>query len=324
MPDDRGQMTEDGGSGILRVMTTAPHRLLLAAALLAAGPLHAAPGDGVIRAPTGTSEIAIATSARFAGAIHSLTWGDVEFIDCADHGRELQSACSFDLGRTGRFWAEAYNPTEAGSRRDGAGPASTSRLLAYSTEGGALRTSTQMAYWLNPGEDSSGHPALNTNALSAHVLHKHVSIGGAGGSNVLDYAVEFVVPAGEHHTFAQFEALTGYMPEVFSRFWTFDPATGALAPLSDGPGEQAKPVILATADGAHAMGIFARPAPGARGPSYGRWRFGPERVTKWNAVFRVNDPAGVAPGSYRFQLHVPVGSLDDVRAALQRLTARPM
>ena len=313
-------MTAGGGHGILRGMSVVPHRLLLTAALLTTGPLGAAPGDGVLRAPVGTSELVIVTSARFAGAIHSLTWGGVEFIDCADHGRELQSACSANLGLPGPFWAEAWNPTEAGSRRDGAGPASTSRLLAYATTGATMRTATQMAYWLNPGERSSGHPALNTNPLSDHVLRKQVRIGGPGGSNVLDYVVEFVVPAGEPHSFIQFEALTGYMPERFGTFWTFDPATGDLVPLSDGPGEQPKPVILATADGAHAMGIFARPAPGARGPGYGRWRFGPQRVTKWNAVFRVADADGVPAGAYRFQLHVPVGSLEEVRAALRRLT----
>ena len=301
-------------------MSSARFRLL-AVLGLAAGLLHAAPGDGEIRARVGTSDLVIATSARFAGAIHSLTWGGVAFIDCTDHGRELQSACSANLGRPGPFWAEAWNPTEAGSCRDGAGPTSTSQLLAYSTSGGVLRTATRMAYWLNPGELSSGHPALNTNALSEHVLRKQVRIGGPGGSNVLDYAVEFVVPAGEPHTFIQFEALTGYLPEQFNTFWTCDPATGELAPLSDGPGEQAKPVILATAGGTHAMGIFAQPAPGTRGPGYGRWRFASERVTKWNAVFRVAHANGVPAGTYRFHLHVPVGSLEDVRVALRRLAA---
>lgn len=300
---------------MITVVRASPSAFLFALA----GVLQGAEGDGKIRAPAGTSEIVMATSGRFAGAIHSLTWGGMEFIDCADHGRELQSACSANLGRPGPFWSEAWNPTEAGSRRDGAGPTSTSRLLAYDAAGATLRTATQMAYWLNPGEHSSGHPALNTNALSDHVLRKQVRIGGSGGSNVLEYAVEFVVPAGEPHTFIQFEALTGYQPETFGAFWTFDPATGALAPLSDGPGEQAKPVILATADGAHAMGIFARPTPGARGPGYGRWRFGPERVTKWNAVFRVAHSNGVPAGAYRFQLYVPVGSLEDVRTALLRL-----
>ena len=55
------------------------------------------------------SQLTISTSARLAGAIGSLTWNGIEFINQDDHGRELQSASSFDgLG-------ECFNPTEAGS-----------------------------------------------------------------------------------------------------------------------------------------------------------------------------------------------------------------
>ena len=84
-------------------------------------------GDAVIRAPSGGSEIVITTTSRLAGAIHSLTWNGREFIDSHDHGRQLQSASNLDL--EGPFHVETFNPTEAGSRADGAGPTSTSRLL---------------------------------------------------------------------------------------------------------------------------------------------------------------------------------------------------
>src|SRR5438128_869037 len=49
-----------------------------------------------IRASAGRSEIVITTTKRLAGAIHSLTWDGKEFINSTDHGRQLQSACSFD------------------------------------------------------------------------------------------------------------------------------------------------------------------------------------------------------------------------------------
>ena len=70
-------------------------------------------GNAVIRAPAGRSEIAITTTSRVAGAIHSLTWDGKEFIDSADHGRQLQSASNFDVA--GDFTPETFNPTEAGS-----------------------------------------------------------------------------------------------------------------------------------------------------------------------------------------------------------------
>jgi len=129
---------------------------LFSAWLLAALPAPASTVDGnaQISARAGDSTTIITTTRRLAGAIHSLRWNNHEFINSADHGRQLQSACSFDNSPTAN--AETYNPTEAGSRRDGAGTNSTSRLLEISAAGNHLHTRTQMAFWLQPGERSSG------------------------------------------------------------------------------------------------------------------------------------------------------------------------
>src|SRR5262249_8232776 len=195
-------------------------------------------GDGVIRSKAGPSEIVITTTSRVAGAIHSLTWNGKEFIDSADHGRQLQSACSFHSGDMKDFWAEAYNPTEAGSRKDGAGPKSSSKLLAIDAHGRELTTKTQMAFWLAPGEKSEGHPAKNDRVLSDQVVSKRVRIGYQELAHAIEYEVTFTVPDYEERTFAQFEVLTGYMPAEFSRFEKFNPQTGELKPVDDGPGEQ--------------------------------------------------------------------------------------
>jgi hypothetical protein len=288
---------------------------------LAAGPPPPS-GDAVIRGPAGPSPVVITTTDRLAGAIHSLTWGGKEFIDSHDHGRQLQSAASFDCARPGPFWAECYNPTEAGSRADGTGRRSSSRLLRLSAAGAELRTATRMAFWLAPGEASAGRPALNRTVLSDHVVAKRVRIGYMALAQVVDYAVTFTVPAGERHTYAQFEALTGYMPAEFGRFWKYLPGPGRLEELDDGPGEQAWPVAFATAAGTHAMGVFSpdQPSPGYEAAGYGRFRFRAEKVVKWNCVFRVRGATGVAPGDYRFRVFVAVGTLDDVRRALDALT----
>src|ERR1019366_7148711 len=109
--------------------------LLLATALL----LFAEPPDGnaQIHAATNDSTIVITTTRRLAGAIDSLQWNGHEFINSADHGRQMQSAASFD--NTPEANAETFNPTEAGSRRDGDGTNSTSRLLKLSASGNHLR-----------------------------------------------------------------------------------------------------------------------------------------------------------------------------------------
>jgi hypothetical protein len=272
-------------------------------------------GNGVIRGSAGNSEIVITTTARVAGAVHSLTWGGKEFIDSVDHGRQLQSASNLDTG-VSPIRAETFNPTEAGSRLDHVGPRSSSRLLAFEARGNHLVTKSQMAFWLAPGEKSGEHLARNPTVVSNHLLAKRVTIGWKRWSQVISYDVTFTVPAGEFHREVVFEALTGYLPAEFGTFWAFEQKTGELEPLSDGPGEQLRPVVLATADGKYAMGIFS-PEKGAR---YGRFRFGRERVVKWNCVFRpAKAEAGFPPGEYAYRQFVVVGDLAMVLEGLRAL-----
>lgn len=278
-------------------------------------------GDAVIRAKAGDSEIVITTTSRLAGAIHSLTWNGKEFIDSFDHGRQLQSACSFNCAKPGEFWAECYNPTEAGSRADGEGAKTISRLLKLEASGNELKTVTQAAFWLKPGEKSEGRDALNEKTLSDHLIAKHVRIGYKDMPRVLDYRVTFTVPKDERHTHAQFEALTGYMPIEFSRFRKFDGATGELKYVDDGPGEQSAPVVFFTESGSHAMGIFSpdQPSRGFERFGYGRFRFPEAKVVKWNCVFRINVSQGIKPGEYSYRMFVPIGTLEDVKRDLRTL-----
>ena len=290
----------------------------------AAEPRLAVNGNASIRGRAGSSEIVITTTDRLAGAIHSLTWGGKEFINSADHGRQLQSASSFDRAMAGKFWAECFNPTEAGSRLDGAGEKSSSRLLTLQADGPELRTTSQMAFWLAPGEKSSDRPALNDRVLSEHLLTKRVHIGYEKLDQVIEYEVTFTVPRGERHTYAQFEALTGYMPPEFDQFWRFQPSSGELEELDDGPGEQGFPVVFANKAGTHAMGVFSpdQPSVGDETAGYGRFRFPAERVVKWNCVFRKRSATEVATGEHRFRAFVAVGSREEVRQSLIALVAR--
>jgi len=287
----------------------------------------AVPGDAEVRAPAGDSEIVIRTTSRLAGAIDSLTWGGREFIDSHDHGRQLQSASNWDVG--GDLHAETFNPTEAGCERDGAGPESTSRLLWLLAGGRDLQTVNRMAFWLRPGQQSGGHPARNDVALSNHLLQKHVRLGADHldprlGGHAIRYDVTFTVPAGEGHRQGVFEVLTGYMPAAFRRFHGLG-GDGRLEPLTDGPGEQELPVIVATADGGHAMGAWSPAVSRTTGvpATYGRFWFERERVSKWNSVIRETSPSGteLEPGAYAYRVWVAVGTLDDVRRTLVALRA---
>ncbi len=273
-------------------------------------------GNSTIRTKAGDSEIVITTTNRLAGAIHSLTWNGKEFINSADHGRQLQSASSFSEGKM-RHWAESYNPTEAGSRRDGAGPKSTSQLLFLKKSPTELQTISRMAFWLTPDEKSSGHDAINKQIVSDHILTKRVRLNPDNKPHRIAYDVTFSTPIGEQPAVAQFEALTGYMPFEFDHFWKFVPKTSQFEELSKTSGEQPFPVTLATADSKYAMGIFApdHTAKGFGKPSYGRFEFPGAKVVKWNCVFRKRDEKGLPPGDYSFAMTVLVGTLEDVRTS---------
>jgi len=277
-------------------------------------------GDAEISGTIGGKPLVIRTTSRLAGAIDSVQWGGVEFIDSHDHGRQLQSALNADVD--GVFHVECYNPTEAGSVVDALGPKSTSQLEFLSAREGLLETRTRMAYWLAPGMKSHGQLAQNTSLLSDHVLAKQVRIGRPGMDHVLDYKVTFTVPSDRPHKYLQFEALTGYMPASFSDEFRFDPKSATLLPVPPGNGELRDPIVLSTPSGSHAMAVFTPDRPAADQPpvGYGRFEFAHDQVVKWNCVFRLRQAEPIKPGDHSFQLYVVIGTREDCRRTLAALT----
>ena len=277
----------------------------------------------------GNSSIVIKASPSFGGAIYSVTWKGREFVDAHDHGRELQSAISFD------GHGECYNPTEAGSAADGADRTSTSILLSADASENVLKTESMMAFWLAPDRSkncwSGVSKAVNTTKVSDIKFRKVVTIGAFGIPNAIEHKVTFKIP--QSHNTALIEALTGYMPSSFSNFWAYDPSTRTLSDLSDGPGEQEYPVILATPDGSYAMGTYSPDRSftqgyvsggytgDARVPRYGRFKFGPpNNIVKWNCVFR--EKGVLAYREYTYRCYVVVGTLIDVKRGIDRLHTR--
>ena len=245
----------------------------------------------------GTRKLRLEVNDYSGWGICSLKFNRHDYIDGYDHGRCLQSAVSFDgLG-------EAFNPTEVGGYADGLLPnPSTTRLLGKVEGDRAMASEVEMAFWQG-------------GKRSAHVLRKYVTVG-VLDRNIIEHRIAFEIPAAETHTSGQFEILTGYMPAEFSWFKTFDPATGIETQLSDGPGEQALPIIFCTPDERNCMGVYSPKA--LTGGGYGRWRFigdkcmtkaGATGCVKWNMVSRVTRPKG----TYRFHVLTTVGTLAEVK-----------
>lgn len=263
----------------------------------------------------------ITTTSRLSGAVHSIRWRDVEFIDSHDHGRQLQSAFSFDGGLDGEFWAERFNPTEAGSRRDGTGNTSSSRLLAIESSPLELRTSNQLAFWLAPEEKSFGRNAINQTVLSDYILHKRIRLGAYFDPSIIEIDLTLQGPEKSPHRYAQYEVLTGYMPPTFRKFWGINNKTKDLVPLSDGPGEQAHPVVFSTEDHQFAMGAIAIGQPDwiSEPVGYGRFRFDEERVVKWNVVMRYRKSPSIDHPKASFRVLVVIGRLEHVKSTILKL-----
>lgn len=263
----------------------------------------------------------ITTTSRLSGAVHSIRWRDAEFIDSHDHGRQLQSAFSFDGGLEGEFWAERFNPTEAGSRRDGTGNTSSSRLLALESSPLELRTSTQLAFWLAPAEKSFGRNAINQTVLSDYILHKRIRLGAYFDPSIIEIDLTLQGPEKSPHRYAQYEVLTGYMPPTFRKFWGINNKTKDLVPLSDGPGEQAHPVVFSTEDHQFAMGAIAIGQPNwiTEPVGYGRFRFDEEKVVKWNVVMRYRKSPSIDQPKASFRVLVVLGRLEQVKSTILRL-----
>jgi hypothetical protein len=264
------------------------------------------------------SPMRVTVSPRTAGAVASITWRGREFLNAFDHGRELQSALSLDgLG-------ECYNPTEAGSEHDGVGETTSSRLLQARVRGRVLATETDAAFWLAPGQ---AYPqgcgdrkqfvaAYNRKVRDGYIIRKSVTLGVPGVENAIEYVAEFAIPY--QHESATYELATAYMPPDFTAFFTFDPAASKVEALSDGPGEQRLPVILATPDRQFAMGVWS---PDEK-VTYGRFKFLGNPGTlgwntvKWNCVFRQR---GVRPSAWQGRCYIVLGTVDEVAGGMVAL-----
>ena len=211
-----------------------------------------------------------ASPIKFAGAIYSLIYDGLEFIDATDHGRELQSASSFDNG------GECFNPTEAGSGADYQKNSSTSVLLSADMTSSKMSTHSQTAFWLY-GAQKSGACVSGGNLtqvpLSPQHLKKTVSMNYKGDPSVVEYLVEFMNPKGMIKSSGAYEIITGYLTGSVSQLWTVDPANNSVVfqngyqSLSTSLGfpnntflsnraDKHVPIMVSTADGKHAMGVL--------------------------------------------------------------------
>jgi hypothetical protein len=259
---------------------------------------------------------------RYAGAIDSITYRGVEYVDTHDHGRELQSAIQVDnLG-------ECFNPNEAGARSDGAGDSTSSTMQLATSQANVLRTVTRPAFWLSP-DQAYGHAcspvrtesaAQNHTVLSDYTIERTARFFGPAIPNLLMINVTFTIP--ESRKSASVEALTGYSPPQFTTFYSYDPAAHQLTPLTANAAgsHSTTPLIIATPDGRNAMGVISPDiGPGGRPGGYYAYFYFPSggATAKWSCAF--SEHTLLTAGSVlRYSCPIAIGTLDEVKAAMDR------
>lgn len=222
---------------------------------------------------------------KFAGAISSLVFRGQEYINSDDHGRLMQGAIAFNS----RF--ECLNPTQGGGSRDRRNfdqHSTSKRLESYITLENDVFITTRMAYWLRPGMTCEiptigRTPVDNRVRLSKVIYSVNHRFGLNGHANLASTEITYQI--GESYRSAVVEALTIYMPLTFTTFHSVDLATGELTlEPTLVPDEKQSPIILSTADGAHAFAFLSL----QKGATYARFRF-PD-TNKISLVYREVSP----------------------------------
>lgn len=299
-------------------------------------------------ATVGTAEISangitIRTEARFAGAVSSLVFGGKEFVNIADHGRQIQTA--WQINDTG----ECMNPTEAGSGYDESSFSTSSRLLKIDKTADSIQTLVHPAYWLGPGssgylcdfKENPTHPGIpwqtgiagNLDRASRATLEKIVRIGYHNLPNVIEYVSRITLDPEDlaevplRYMILQNPAahLNGFLRSSFF----YDPRSDNIMPGRPGP--ILLPVIASSSDEKFAFGVYSDEVPfrGFIGHVQSRFlAYGIENVERAGIVVLKVRTAKLPPLGEQFFLpglagvyrsFLIVGSLDEVRQSMRRL-----
>ncbi|MEI7947092.1 MAG: hypothetical protein WCJ02_10355 [bacterium] len=272
------------------------------------------------------SVMAVTVSARDGGAVSSLVYRGKELVNDFDHGRQLQVAWSYNDAD------EAYNPTEAGSERDGKGLHSTSQLISVRVESNTLRTVSHPAYWRDVNVPEQYRK--NTGLVTKDLLAKQITLGYQGDPHVLVFDAKVTLSpelTGPRITSLRIEAPTLYATRDLSIHSLLDPANGALTrvPLRSPTKNQMNTVInqvfrrdhvpiMSTPDEQYAVAFYSREQ--VNFWSYYTWDVPSDdpvfACSKITAFFKHPAAAGHA---YAYRTWVIVGDLAIVKTSIRKL-----
>jgi hypothetical protein len=344
LPGTQAMRRDDAGNARLEVAPTMPNTPLLPGSGRLDEVADGAPtgpplgygfprfaNNGVTRLSVEGREVKLTANLVAGGAISELTWKGKQFINNFDFGRQIQTA--INLSRE----AEAINPTEAGDLygfpgTTGVAWAHGSPQLSSSVSGTTLKTQCHPLQW-KPQNWGGG---LGNPVMWQGTFGKRVDLDFGGSPHVIRWITTVNFPSAE--PFVNMEVVTAYLNSEFTRFYALNAVTGALAEMTDlvpngsctDPQQDTRlrppagGVILATDDGAYALGVYHK----GENTSFGLCKFlgygGSGQygfsTTKWNLLWR--PPKGVQPGPCSITSYLLVGTLNQVVAEAKGLYQR--
>jgi alpha-tubulin suppressor-like RCC1 family protein len=287
-------------------------------------------GDSTISGPVLGDQLTIKTSNAYAGAIVSMRWRNKEFVNSWDHGRQIQTAFS----AYNRF--ECYNAYEAGSLYDD--KSSSSVLLSLQANANTLDTNAQMCWYTHSHEATPGDhcgdpvnwlPCPQYNGpLSDYQIHKHVTIGYGGMTNVIEYLTDLWIPELGVVKNGELQTVVAVMPYEFANIWSYDLVSKTYRKIRAQGGEDDSVKVLSTGDGTFAMGFYSpeQLQPYATSSGGFRWGIAPPEPLVFDPNFPCAGFGGIArfdifngPGFRSDRSFLVIGNLDQVNNTLTNL-----
>ena len=270
------------------------------------------------------SVIKIGISNRNAGAVCSMVFDGVEFVNDHDHGRQMQVAWIYN------GMGEEYNPTEAGADYDQMGQTSTSQLLSVKIDKNTIKTVSHPAFWFFYGQGNH----QNTSAVSKDSLIKVLTLGYEGDPNVIVFDTEITLSpeiTGPIMNALRIEAPTVYSSSKLTKHNTFDLDNGQIAFVpsnsqkNDVMNRRIGPIskrnlvpVMSSTDGKFALAVYTQQQTNFWG--YYTWEVPSEDTlnacTKITSFFK---HAAEVQKTYKYKSFVVCGSFEIVKNSLLRL-----
>lgn len=288
-------------------------------------------GDANISDTVGVSVLTISTCDKDAGSICRMSWKGKQLVDDYDHGRQIQTAVTYDgLG-------EGYNPTEAGSKFNGTSSNSSSFLNSISVTQDQLETESVLAFWLRPGECSvagQGACAVNQTIRSKTIVDKTVKIGFENMPHVVEMLVSVTLePESSNNLInfdrATFKIMSGHFSGKLNNFYIYNKDTKQLESVTPNYNTNTAynaPVVIANSDGSIAIAYYTPDqSSGVYNHNYNMSYFtnvntsipNTNNMVKLVDVYRINNPV---PGStHHFRTYMAISSKQNITTALEHL-----